>query len=315
MIYTITLNPAIDRLIKTTGRLTRKKTNRVAETEYDLGGKGLHVSHALSKFGVANQALGFIGSENRTLMEAILTDKKVSHHLFVEEGASTRECIVLLDETDEGSLMITGDGFPVSEENHQRLIRFIDRHVTPNDSVVMAGSLPPGYTNAKLKEILAALKRKGCFIACDLSGEALCLAVELGVDFIKPNQHEAEELFSGQRLSLLEKLRLLADKIDYVVISLGRDGCYASRNGRIYRVTSAAVHERNDTGAGDVFVGAFMAQLVQKADFQTMLRYAVACAASKAAKQNCTDFDMSEAESLFSQIIITELGDDHRVIS
>ncbi|KKB74499.1 MULTISPECIES: 1-phosphofructokinase family hexose kinase [Bacillus] len=314
MIYTITLNPAIDRLMRITGRLTKKKTNRVTESEFDLGGKGLHVSHALTKFGVENLALGFIGSENRKLMEAILAEKKVRHHLFVEERASTRECMIFIDEADEGSLMITGCGFRVSEGNHQRLIRFLDRHVTSRDYAVIAGSMPPGYTCAKLEEILSILKKKSCFIACDLSGSALAAAVEMKVDFIKPNQHEAGELFYGKEMPLLEMLSRLGEKIGYVVISLGKDGCYATRGGRMYHVSVPAVREQNDTGAGDVFVGAFISQLAKKADFHDSLRYAAACSASKVTKHNCTDFDIQEAESFFSQITITELGEAHHVI-
>ena len=59
MIYTITLNPAIDRLIKVKGTLTKKRTNRAHQVEYDLGGKGLHVSNVLTKFKIGGKCTHF----------------------------------------------------------------------------------------------------------------------------------------------------------------------------------------------------------------------------------------------------------------
>ncbi len=40
MIYTITLNPAIDRLLFIQGELEKRKTNRVKKTEFDCGERG-----------------------------------------------------------------------------------------------------------------------------------------------------------------------------------------------------------------------------------------------------------------------------------
>lgn len=308
MIYTITLNTAIDRLITVQGALTRKRSNRVKDIELDLGGKGLHVSHALTKFGVENLALGYIGSENKKLMEEILRSKNINHHLLVEEGVSTREAIVILDETDQGSMMITENGFPVSEENHQKLLQFIHQNVTPQDIVIVAGSLPPNYTIKRFMEIIDACKESGCFLACDVSGKALSAVVKTGVHFIKPNQHEVEVLLKSDE-DLLSKIHELARNIEYMVVSLGKDGSYVAHDGRIYHVTPPAVIENNDTGAGDVFVGAFIAQLAKGADLETVVKYATGCSASKVTKQNSSDFDIGEAEEYFSEIQIIEVGE------
>ncbi|ALC83006.1 MULTISPECIES: 1-phosphofructokinase family hexose kinase [Bacillus] len=315
MIYTITLNPAIDRLIKVRGSLTKKKTNRVNNTEFDLGGKGLHVSHVLTKFRIENQALGFIGENNLEQMKKILEIKEINHQLFVEKGASTRECIVIVDDSHNGSMMVTEDGFHVSDENHQLLIDFIQQQVTSKDMAIIAGSLPPDYTLQKLKEIMRMLKKKGCFIGCDLSGEALTAAVEMEVDFIKPNQFEAEELFANQESHFVDNIRKLAKKIAYVVVSLGKDGSYVVHGEEMYRVLPPQIKERNDTGAGDVFVGAFLAQLAKGADLQTVIRYATGCSASKVTKSDCTSFDIHEAEGFFNEITIFQMGENQHVIS
>ncbi|MFP3722948.1 1-phosphofructokinase family hexose kinase [Niallia circulans] len=315
MIYTITLNPAIDRLIKVKGTLSKKRTNRVQQIEYDLGGKGLHVSHVLTKFKIENKALGYIGKTNQPLMENILARKNICHHLLAEDGASTRECIVVLDDTHAGSLMITENGFSVSEENHFKLINFLNQFLTEKDIVIIAGSMPPNYTIAQLLEIINTIKHKKCFIACDLSGEALAAVVDKGINFIKPNQYEVEVLFQNKQTTLIQKMKELTRQIDYVVVSLGKDGSYVAHKDFLYQVTSPTVKEQNDTGAGDVFVGTFIAQLVQGKNLETIMKYATGCSASKVTKQNSTDFDVKEAESYFSSISIKKLGSDDYVIS
>ncbi|PAD39702.1 1-phosphofructokinase family hexose kinase [Terribacillus sp. 7520-G] len=307
MIYTVTLNPAIDRLIQTSGMLTKKKTNRVKTAEYDLGGKGFHVSHVLSKFGIENIALGFIGSENQLQMEKILRAKQVTHQLIVEKNASTRECIVLIDEESQGSTMVTGSGFRISRTNHEKLIFQLQKLLKKDDMLVLAGSLPPDYTLKQLKEIIDVGKRAGSFIACDLSGDALKLAVKMEVDFIKPNQFELEELLTPAMESMKDRLLVLNESVPYIAASFGEEGSYVVHAGEIYRVFPPKVKEVNDTGAGDVFVGSFLAQLALRANLETAIAYATACSASKVTKRNCTDFDLIQAGQMLPMIKIKKL--------
>ncbi|WP_175074271.1 1-phosphofructokinase family hexose kinase [Terribacillus sp. AE2B 122] len=315
MIYTVTLNPAIDRLIQTNGLLMKKRTNRVKTIEYDLGGKGFHVSYTLSKLGMENIALGFIGSENQQQMEEILQEKKVTHQLIVEKYAFTRECIVLIDEESQGSTMVTGNGFQVSRDNHEKLISQLKKLLQQDDMLVLAGSLPPNYTLKQLEEIIDVGKVAGSFIACDLSGDALKLAVKMQVNFIKPNQFELEELLPPEKNSIKNRLLALNEKIPYVVASLGKEGSYVAHTGEIYRVIPPMIREVNDTGAGDVFVGSFLAQLAQKAKLETAIAYATVCSASKVTKRNCTDFDLMQAEQMLPMIKIKKLEGKSDAIS
>ena len=63
MIYTVTLNPAIDKTV-TVHNLSVGAVNRVASVREDAGGKGINVSRALMKNGVKNTAACIVGCEN-----------------------------------------------------------------------------------------------------------------------------------------------------------------------------------------------------------------------------------------------------------
>ncbi|MBC1736088.1 1-phosphofructokinase [Listeria seeligeri] len=307
MIYTITLNPAIDRLLFINGELEKRKTNRVIKTAFDCGGKGLHVSGVLSKFGIKNEALGIAGSNNLDQLYTILEEKHINHDFLVEAGTSTRECFVVLSDDTNGSTMIPEAGFSVSQTNKTNLLKQIAKKVKKEDIVVIAGSPPPHYTLSDFKELLETVKNTGAFLACDSSGDYLKLAVQLGVDFIKPNEEEVVAILAEKADSLEENIRSLALKIPYLVVSLGGKGSICAHNGKLYQAIPPVVKERNDTGAGDVFVGAFIAGLVMNMPIMETLKVATGCSASKVMQFDSSSFDLEAAGQLKNQVSIIQL--------
>ena len=59
MIYTVTLNPALDYVMRLP-QLRQGEVNRAHSEEIQLGGKGINVSRVLSELGEASTALGFL---------------------------------------------------------------------------------------------------------------------------------------------------------------------------------------------------------------------------------------------------------------
>lgn len=69
MIYTVTLNPAIDLVVRLDGPLQADAVNRAAGEEYVLGGKGINVSGVLAELGCPSVALGFVAGETGAWLE------------------------------------------------------------------------------------------------------------------------------------------------------------------------------------------------------------------------------------------------------
>ena len=59
MIYTVTLNPALDYILRLP-RLSSEDVNRADSAQLLCGGKGINVSMVLSGLGVPTRALGFV---------------------------------------------------------------------------------------------------------------------------------------------------------------------------------------------------------------------------------------------------------------
>lgn len=302
MIYTITLNPAIDRLIFLQEQLEKRKNNRAYKVLYDIGGKGTHASYAMSKLGVENLALGFAGIMNLLKFQQVLEEKQVNHQFIATDG-STREAVILIDPENQGSTMVTEPSFTVSEADKEQLLTYLAVTLTPQDTVLVAGSTPAGFDLVDLAELLQLIKTKGCFLACDLSSEALKLAIDSGADFIKPNELELWELLTGAE-TIEEKLAEIAAKVAVVIASRGEKGSICYFEGKQYQVIAPSVEEVNDTGAGDCFVGAFLATFNQLGEIEPALMMASACAASKVRYEDSCYFNLAEAKELKSKVRI-----------
>lgn len=307
MIYTITLNPTIDRLLFLEETLTKGKNNRLRKVAYDIGGKGHHGSYAMNQQGVKNQALGFSGTTNASKLEKILSDKGIDYDFVEVFGKPTRESYVILEANVGGSILITEKGFQITDYDTELLYEKIENKVQEEDMVLIAGSLPPGFEIRDLEELLKRLKKIGCFIACDLSGEALKKAVEVGVNFIKPNRFEVQELFASDD-NFLDHIRELSKKIDYVIVSLGKDGSICAHAGELQQVSTPTVELVNDTGAGDCFVGTFLASLSLSKPLTECLSLASACAANHVQYNDSTTFNIKAARKLQKEVTVKKLS-------
>ena len=61
MVYTITLNPALDRTLWLE-KIQPDESNRIEKEQRYAGGKRIDVSKVLTTIGMSNRTLGFVGS-------------------------------------------------------------------------------------------------------------------------------------------------------------------------------------------------------------------------------------------------------------
>ena len=97
MLYTLTLNPSIDYVMKVED-INFGATNYSNE-EYMLpGGKGINVTRILNQLKIPNIALGFIGGYTGTFIEEWMT-KEQANHQFIQVEGDTRINIKLKGDT------------------------------------------------------------------------------------------------------------------------------------------------------------------------------------------------------------------------
>ena len=93
MIYTVTLNPALDRTISI-NQIQYDESNRIAREQNYAGGKGIDVSKVLTTLETANRALGFVGGFAGEEMEGRLINDGVQCD-FIRVSQETRTNIII----------------------------------------------------------------------------------------------------------------------------------------------------------------------------------------------------------------------------
>ena len=88
MIYTVTLNPPIDYIVRLDS-LKTGVTNRTVSEEYYFGGKGINVSCVLAELDVDSTAFGFVaGFTGEAIEKGIRNDRIITDFIPLENGIS-----------------------------------------------------------------------------------------------------------------------------------------------------------------------------------------------------------------------------------
>lgn len=141
MIYTVTLNPSIDYIVRL-DKVNLGSVNRMDSDDKFAGGKGINVSRILKRLGIENTATGFIGG----FTGKFITDNLISEGIasnFVEVDQDTRINVKIKADAETE---INGPGPEISTEKLAELKEILSS-LTPADTVVFAGSSPKNLGN------------------------------------------------------------------------------------------------------------------------------------------------------------------------
>lgn len=305
MIYTITLNPAMDKIIYLEQDLTAEKNNVTKEKHVDLGGKATHVSAILEQLHTPNRALGFAGSQNKSELVSIFNRYHMSHHFIDIADQSTRESIILINNSG-GSYMITEKGLIISNVEKEQIYHFIKEHIKTKDIVVIGGKPPRGFTADDFRYLIQQLKALNVYIACDVSQEYLKVAIEEKVDFVKPNEHEINELFPGNE-PIQHKLKAICEHVPNAVCSLGSEGALYKLEDKFYKITPPPVKIKSDTGAGDAFVTGYIYGVYNNYSIAERMKWGIRCSASKVQHYSSCEINPADFRFIEKNLKINEV--------
>ena len=308
MIYTITLNPALDRTIWIQ-KVRDDVSNRILEEKSFAGGKSVDVSKVLKNLGVDNIALGFVGGfagrelEGRLLNEGIETD-------FVRVSGETRTNIII-HETDTGKqLAFNARGPEIKPDELMQFIEQLER-LPCGELVAIGGSIPLGVSPEIYRKIINLVKKCQAKVVLDVDGEALRQGIKALPNVIKPNIHELSEL-AGRELKGLDDVVSAARSInqqgvEIVLVSMGAKGILLVSDGQQYLAVPPNVNVESTIGAGDSSVAGFIFGLVQGKDLKQCLIYAVAAGTATTLRQGTALCQKDDFERIVPQVSITDL--------
>lgn len=278
MIYTLTLNPAIDYYV-TVDNFTSGTVNRATSENIRFGGKGINVSLMLKEFGFKSVCLGFVGGFTGDAIENYLKQKGVDYD-FVKVAGNTR-INVKLNDTD-----INAAGPDISDKDIKNLYKKTDS-IQKGDFLILSGSVPKTLPQNIYGIIIKRLKDKGvCFIV-DAEKTLLLDTLKHRPFLIKPNHHELSDIF-GVKINDFNTALTYAKKLQdmgaqNVMVSLGDKGAVlVDQNGESYTQDAPKGEVISAVGAGDSAVAAFIAEYLSGKDYKNCLKNAVAAGSATA---------------------------------
>ena len=281
MIYTVTLNPALDHTVFL-DTLHPGAVNRAGSERLDPGGKGINVSVILHRLGMPSVALGFRAGATGAMLEELIQGLGCTAELIAVPGMTRVNTKLKADaETD-----INCPGPEIPPEAFGRLLGCLDR-LQDGDALVLAGSVPPSAPADIYAQMLARTGGRRVLTVVDAEGPLLRHTLPYRPFLIKPNREELEMLF-GRKLTGLREIESCAEQLQragarHVIVSLGAEGAFLlAEDGARMHLPVPPGRTVNAVGAGDSMVAGFLYRYQQTGDCREAFRFSVCCGSATA---------------------------------
>jgi 1-phosphofructokinase family hexose kinase len=302
-------NFTVDRTIPL-GELIPGDVIRTGRAAVTLGGKGINVARVGRALGDHAPVLGFLPRESRAILDSLAAAEGVELS-GVEVAGALRGAAILIE--SEGRVTVLNEPGPeVGESDWAALLEMIERRAAEHETVVCAGSLPPGSPVDAYARVVAAAHRAGARAVVDASGEVLRATLAARPDVVSPNLAEAESLISGRLVEGVEPAgadvperaqraaeNLLAAGARQAIVSTGSRGAAAAGadQGAMF-LPAPHVDVVNPIGAGDSLVGGLVHALEEGRDWRSAAGFALATASASCEQQLAGGVDPARAREL-----------------
>ncbi|MDO4882398.1 MAG: 1-phosphofructokinase [Oscillospiraceae bacterium] len=277
MIFTVTLNPSIDYVVRL-DKLTNGITNRTTSEEYYFGGKGINVSCVLAELGLDSTAYGFVaGFTGEAIEKGIRNDRIITDFIKLKHGISRINIKIKAGEETE----INCQGPHIDDSELERLLQKIDR-IANGDTLVIAGSIPNTMPDDVYERMLERISRKDVKIVVDATKQLLVNSLKYKPFLIKPNRQELSEIF-GTEVKTEDDIEKYAKELQKmgaknVLISLGGEGAMLiDENGEKHKAGVLKEKVINTVGSGDSMVAGFVAGYEKEHSYPYALKLGSVC--------------------------------------
>ena len=277
MIYTVTLNPSIDYIVRL-DKLTSGITNRTTSEEYYYGGKGINVSMVLAELDLDSTAYGFVaGFTGKAIENGIRNDHIITDFIKLKNGISRINIKIKAGEETE----INCQGPHIDETELERLLQKIDR-ISTGDTLILAGSIPNTMPDDVYERMMERIRFKDVRIVVDATKKLLVNSLKYRPFLIKPNRQELSEIFNVE-VKTEEDIVHYAKELQKlgarnVLISLGGEGAMLiDENGNKHKAGVLKEKVINTVGSGDSMVAGFVAGYIKTQDYAYALKLGSVC--------------------------------------
>ena len=300
MIYTITLNPSLDYVVRVND-FQVGGMNRCSEEQIYVGGKGINVSLILHQLGIENEALGFVAGFTGGEIIRLLDKAQVKHNFItLKEGMSRINMKLKSGEETE----INGRGPHLEVKDLIELEQQLEC-MKEGDFLILAGSIPSTLPSDTYEQLVKKFSSRGIACIVDATKDLLLNVLPYGPFLIKPNHHELGELFDMEPKTHEEVIpyakKLQEKGARNVLVSMaGLGAVLVTEDGTVLTHEGIDGKVKNSVGAGDSMVAGFIAGYKVSGDFKEALKMGMAAGSATAFEEDLATGE--QIKSLFHKL-------------
>ena len=305
MIYTITLNPAIDYFITLNETLLVDEVNRGSHEIYKAGGKGLNVSKILSVMNIPSKAIAVLGGfTGQYIQDSFAKDTNIEMIPIPVDGMNR---INMKANYGKKALCINGSGPVANDCTVQFLLDEIAK-INADDIVIISGSVMHGFPDDFVTVLAQAVHQRNAKVVVDMEQITMEQLKKCRPYLIKPNLYEFQLLFENAEINesnideYLRKANSLG--IENILVSLGKDGAALSNAQGIFKLDQPHTVLVNKVGAGDAMLASFIGKLSQGYSSEEALQWGGAAGNATASK--IEDITMHDIEGYLPQMKVSK---------
>ena len=310
MILCIGTTPASQRVM-IFRKLTLDAVNRAVTTLDGVAGKSINAAKVLKVLGDRPLATGFLGGSRGERIREELTARGIDHE-FVTVASPTRQCVTVIDESNNTHTELVEESRPVEPSDYQKLMDIIRRRLPECRALVMSGTIAPGGSVDLYRQHIRMANDIGILSAVDAQGPALIEALKEKPGLVKPNRLELAATV-GRELpdepAVMAAMRELSERgAQRVVVTAGKEPSLAFDGRRYWRVSAPRIVAVNPIGSGDSFTAALVSRLVRGDDLGEACRWGAAAGTANALTPMAGEVNRPDVELLARETKVEPIG-------
>jgi len=303
LIVTLTINPAIDRILSV-DRLAFEDRAYINSIRQSAGGRGLNASSVIHSFGGETQAVLISGGASGKRLEALLQGCGYPIVLVPVKNAVRTNLTI----TDKQGLTVNLNevGPPLTGPEVARVERAVRQALDGADWLMLCGSTPPGVPPSFYAKMIGLARQRHVKTLLHAGGDALREGIEARPTVATPNQPEAERLLGRTILTRAHSLeaagQLRAMGPESVVLSLGSRGAVGAFADGLVEALPPRVDAVCPIGAGDALSAVFTWSMSRGQNPAEALRWGVAAGTASARLPGMNFASLAQTEEIHRQV-------------
>jgi 1-phosphofructokinase family hexose kinase len=303
LIVTLTINPAIDRIVSV-DRLAFEDRAYINSSRESAGGRGINVSSVIHSFGGETLAVLISGGDSGKRLEGLLG--KCGYRIVVVPVQNEIRTNLTITDKHGLTVNLNEPGPQLAKAEVARVERVVRNTLDHASWLMICGSIPPGVPPALYGELVSMARRKKVKTLLHADGDALREGIAARPTVVASNQQEAGRLL-GQTLLTRTHYLEAAERIrqlgaDSVVLTLGSQGAVGAFADGLMEALPPRIDAVCPIGAGDALMAAYAWARVRRASVADALRWGVAAGTAKARLPGMSFASLAQTREIYRQV-------------